>query len=80
MSFSYFNVCYLCIQVNAFDTNRKKNTMLKQLSQWLIAIYDYDDTVSTTLASCANDLDNVAVLALPKVDTQLTEKVAVFEF
>lgn len=65
--------------MNVFDTNLKKNTMLKQLSRWLIAMYDYDVTVSRTLTYCANDLDNVAVLALPDADTQLTEAVFILK-
>lgn len=58
-----FFFCF--IQANAFDTLLSR-TLLKQFSQWLVAVYGHSRGVSRALRACASDLDNVVIIAIPE--------------
>ncbi|KAL3860943.1 hypothetical protein ACJMK2_007038 [Sinanodonta woodiana] len=51
-----------------YDANSKaKNTVLKEISTWLIATYGISTNASRGLKHCAQDLYNVAVFSFPEV-------------
>ncbi|XP_052782970.1 glutamate receptor 3-like [Mya arenaria] len=53
-------------EANQFDSkNSSKKTLLKKFSKWLIVIYGHTKGESRALEACADDLDNVAILAIP---------------
>ncbi|XP_053403152.1 uncharacterized protein LOC123555399 [Mercenaria mercenaria] len=53
---------------NTFDAlNRSQKTLLKMFSRWLVVVYGQSHGVPHTLKACANDLDNVAIVAFPGV-------------
>ena len=61
----------LFFQANTFDcTTTKQKTLLKQFSRWLVAVYDHTPSDSRSLSACADDLDNVVVIAFPKYNTE----------
>jgi len=45
-------------------------TLLKQFSRWLVAAYDNSRDVMKMMTSCASDIDNLAVIALPEITAQ----------
>lgn len=67
------------MQVNSFDNRVGKNTLLKQFSRWLVASYYHDNHVTQTMMTCADDIDNIAMIVFPKVVQQQTEKVCMFQ-
>ncbi|KAL3860944.1 hypothetical protein ACJMK2_007039 [Sinanodonta woodiana] len=55
-------------QAAEHDANSKaKNTVLKEISTWLIATYGITTNASRGLTHCAQDLYNVAVFSFPEV-------------
>lgn len=65
------NIVIFIKQANNFDAandgyGSRKKTLLKQFSRWLIAAYGHSMGVSRALQECANDLDNVAIIAIPE--------------
>ncbi|KAK3586557.1 hypothetical protein CHS0354_022690, partial [Potamilus streckersoni] len=53
-------------QANIFDKrNTIKKTELRKISRWLIALYAQPENVFAELRNVAEDLDNVAVIAIP---------------
>ncbi|XP_052784704.1 glutamate receptor ionotropic, kainate glr-3-like isoform X2 [Mya arenaria] len=59
---------------NQFDSviSRRK-TLMRQFSRWLVAVYGHSVGVSRALQACANDLDNVAILAVPEIIGDMTD-------
>ncbi|WAR27385.1 GRIK3-like protein [Mya arenaria] len=68
--FAVFNVDH----ANQFDSviSRRK-TLMRQFSRWLVAVYGHSVGVSRALQACANDLDNVAILAVPEIIGDMTD-------
>ncbi|KAL4222939.1 hypothetical protein ACF0H5_018980 [Mactra antiquata] len=61
-------------EANRFDrVDKAVKTLLKQFSHWLIASYDHAQDMSATLGACAEDLNNIAIVAFPKMTKENTE-------
>ena len=66
----------LFFQANNFDcTTTKQKTLLKLFSRWLVAVYDHMPSDSRSLSACADDLDNVVVVAFPNYNTEASVSV-----
>ena len=46
---------------------------MKKFSKWLIALCGHTRQASQEIASCANDLDNIGILAIPKFKESLMQ-------
>lgn len=64
----------LFYKANRFDKeNPDTKTLLRQFSRWLVAAYDHHGHLSAALRDTAKDLDNVAVIAFPRLTPQHPE-------
>ena len=60
-----YSALIVFLQANNFDCKQK--TLLKMFSRWLVAVYDHTLEGSLWLEeTCADDLDNVVVVAFPE--------------
>ena len=56
-----------CFQANEFDAKQPApKTLIKMFTRWLVALYGHNRSAELALQACANDLDNVAILAIPE--------------
>ncbi|XP_045201044.2 glutamate receptor 2-like [Mercenaria mercenaria] len=64
-----YNTKQIIKSANEFDSLNNRTTLLQMFSRWLIVLYDYSRGASEALQDCGNDLDNIAILAVPKLQT-----------
>ncbi|XP_045200037.2 glutamate receptor 2-like [Mercenaria mercenaria] len=62
-----FNTKTILKTANNFDSLHNEKTVLKMFSRWLVVLYDYTQSDSKALQESANDLDNIAILAVPEL-------------
>lgn len=57
---------HFLLQASRVDSIKNSNTLLTKFSRWLILLYGHNRNVARVLQNCANDLYNVAVIAIPE--------------
>ena len=66
---------YFEFKANNFDSRNNYKTSLRSISRWLVAVYGHTYGVSRALQACADDIDNVVIVAFPEFHGTATETV-----